>query len=105
MSSSPPSPIDRRRDAADGWATVAAGVLLAALGWGAAGFCARRDRAPAPGDVQLYPEMSLTLMAPPMPAVPEPPPPEVVPAPAPAPEPMVEPEPQPEPEPEPEPEP
>lgn len=113
MSSSPPSPIDRRRDAADAWATVAAGVLLAALGWGAAGWCARRDRAPAPGAVQIYPEMSLTLVAPPMPAVPEPPPPETVPEPEPEPEPepVLEPEslppplPLPEPEPEPEPEP
>jgi hypothetical protein len=112
MSSSPPSPIDRRRDAADAWATVAAGVLLAALGWGAAGWCARRDRAPAPGAVQIYPEMSLTLVAPPMPAVPEPPPPEAVPEPEPEPEPepVLEPEPcrrrwEPEPEPEPIPEP
>lgn len=113
MSSSPPSPIDRRRDAADGGATVAAWVLLAALGWGAAGWCARRDRAPAPGAVQIYPEMSLTLVAPPMPAVPEPPPPETVPEPEPEPEPepVLEPEslppplPLPEPEPEPEPEP
>ena len=113
MSSSPPSPIDRRRDAADAWATVAAGVLLAALGWGAAGWCAPRDRAPAPGAMQIYPEMSLTLVAPPMPAVPEPPPPETVPEPEPEPEPepVLEPEslppplPLPEPEPEPEPEP
>ncbi len=107
MSSSPPSPIDRRRDAADAWATVAAGVLLAALGWGAAGWCARRDRAPAPGAVQIYPEMSLTLVAPPMPAVPEPPPPEILPEPEPEPEPepVLEPEPLPPPLPEPEPEP
>ena len=105
MSSSPPSPIDRRRDAADGGATVAAWVLLAALGWGAAGWCARRDRAPAPGAVQIYPEMSLTLVAPPMPAVPEPPPPEAVPEPEPEPEPepVLEPEPLPPPLPEPEP--
>lgn len=105
MSSSPPSPIDRRRDAADGGATVAAWVLLAALGWGAAGWCARRDRAPAPGAVQIYPEMSLTLVTPPMPAVPEPPPPEAVPEPEPEPEPepVLEPEPLPPPLPEPEP--
>ena len=111
MSSSPRSPIDRRRDAADGGATVAAWVLLAALGWGAAGWCARRAWDPAPGDVRIYPEMSLTLVAPPMPAVPEPSPPEpelepeLEPEPEPEPEPVLEPEPLPPPLPEPEPEP
>jgi protein TonB len=104
MSSSPRSPIDRRRDAADGGATLAAWALLAALGWGVAGFCARRGWAPAPGDLRLDPAVSLTLVAPPMPAVPEPPPemrPE--PEPEPEPEPVVEPEPLPAPAPAPEP--
>ena len=94
---------------ADGGATLAAWALLAALGWGVAGFCARRSLEPAPGDVRIYPEMTLTMVAPPMPAVP--PPPEILPEPEPepepepiiAPEPMPEPEPIPEPLPEPEP--
>ena len=105
MSSSPRNPIERKRDVADGGATLAAWALLAALGWGVAGFCARRSPEPAPGEVRIYPEMTLTMVAPPMPAVP--PPPEILPEPEPEPEPepIVEPEPTPEPLPEPPPEP
>ena len=103
MSSSPRNPIERKRDVADGGATLAAWALLAALGWGVAGFCARRSPEPAPGEVRIYPEMTLTMVAPPMPAVP--PPPEILPEPEPEPEPepIIAPEPKPEPEPVPEP--
>ncbi|MGD9612595.1 MAG: energy transducer TonB [Kiritimatiellia bacterium] len=108
MSSSPRNPTEHAADVRDGCSSVASWALLVLLGWGVAGFGARREREPAPGDVQLYPEMTLTLVAPPMPAIPEPPP-EEPPEPEPEPEPIVAPEPEPKPEPlrelEPEPEP
>lgn len=106
MSSSPRNPTEPAADVRDGCSSVAAWALLALLGWGVAGFCARRERAPAPGEVRIYPEVTLTLVAPPMPAIPEPPP-EIPPAPEPDPQPTEVPEPLPvrAPEPKPEPEP
>ena len=108
MSSSAPNPIEAARDAADGWSSAVAWMLVLALGGAAVFFGGRCDRRPDSGEAAIFPEMTLALAPVPMPAVeaspPEPaaePPPERVPEP----EPRVEPEPEPLPEPMPEPEP
>lgn len=113
MSSSPRNPTEPARDVADGLSAAAAWALILALGAGIAEFGGRRDWSPAPGEIQIFPEMTVTLAPAPMPAIaevppPEPvaePPPEIVPEPEPAPEPEPLPEPIAEPEPEPVPEP
>ena len=112
MSSSPRNPTEPARDVADGLSAVAAWALVLALGAGIAEFGGRCDWSPAPGEIRIFPEMTVTLAPAPMPAVveappPEPapaPPPEIVPEPEPAPEPVPEPMAEPEPEPMPEPE-
>ena len=97
MSSSPRNPTEPARDVADGLSAAAAWALILALGAGIAEFGGRRDWSPAPGEIRIFPEMTVTLAPAPMPAVAEAPPPEPVAEPPPdiirAPEPEPEPEP------------
>ena len=97
MSSSPRNPTEPARDVADGLSAAAAWALVLALGAGIAEFGGRRDWSPAPGEIRIFPEMTVTFAPAPMPAVVEAPPPE----PAPEPPPEIVPEPAPEPVPEP----
>ena len=97
MSSSPRNPTEPARDVADGLSAAAAWALVLALGAGIAEFGGRRDWSPAPGEIWIFPEMTVTFAPAPMPAVVEAPPPE----PAPEPPPEIVPEPAPEPVPEP----
>ena len=101
MSSSPRNPTEPARDVADGFSAAAAWALILALGAGLVEFGGRRDWSPEPGEIRIFPEMTVTLAPAPMPAVAEAPPPE--PVAEPPPEIMPEPEPEPEPEPLPEP--
>ena len=110
MSSSPRNPTEPARDLADGLSAAAAWALILALGAGLAEFGGRRDWSPEPGEIQIFPEMTVTLAPAPMPAIAEPPPPpeimpepEPEPEPEPLPEPIAEPERAPVPEPEPDP--
>lgn len=105
MSSSPRNPTEPARDVADGLSAVAAWALVLALGAGLDEFGGRRDWNLEPGEIRIFPEMTVTLAPAPMPAVAEAPPPEPVAKPPPEiiPEPALEPEPEPEPEPLPEP--
>ncbi len=79
--------------------------MILALGGGIACFSAHRDWGPAPGEMQIYPEMMLTLASAPMPEIiPETvtaPEPEPVPEPVPEPPPELGPEPETVPEPDP----
>ena len=104
MSSSPRNPTEPARDVADGLSAAAAWALVLAMGAGIAEFGGRRDWSPAPGEIRIFPEMTVTLAPAPMPVVAEAPPPEIEPEPAPEPEPVPEPMAEPEPEPVPEPE-
>ena len=106
MSSSPRNPTRPARDFADGLSAVAAWAVVLALGGATAYFGGRCGREWDAGAVKLFPEMAVTLVLAPMPAIEVPPPepvvepvPEAVPEPAP----MLEPEPLPEPVAEPEP--
>ena len=107
MSSSPRNPTEPARDVADGLSAAAAWALILALGAGIAEFGGRRDWSPAPGEIRIFPDMTVTLAPAPMPAIeeappPEPvaePPPEIIPEPEPEPEALPEPEPEPVPEP------
>ena len=106
MSSSPRNPTRPARDFADGLSAVAAWAAVLALGGATAHFGGRCGRELDAGAVKLFPEMAVTLVSAPMPAIEAPPPePVVEPVPevAPEPAPMLEPEPSPEPVAEPEP--
>ena len=111
MSSSPRNPTEPARDVADGLSAAAAWALVLALGAGLVEFGGRRDWSLEPGEIRIFPEMTVTLAPAPMPAVaeappPEPvaePPPEIMPAPEPEPEPLPEPVAEPDPAPVPEP--
>ena len=104
MSSSPRKPTRPARDSADGLSAIAAWALVLALGSATAYFGGRRDWGLDAGAAKIFPELSVTLVPAPMPAVDEAPPPETIPEPEPVPEPLpapvVEPAPHPVSEPE-----